>query len=186
MKAPAAPARSSRKQPSFAWQAALLAGILSLFSLVVSAAPLEAMEEVTITGHLLADDQPLNDAVLVVELSGNSCLRSELRANGQFKFRVPVGAKARLFFLKPGYLTKEVLVDTKNAMNTDRARSLNKKVEFDVVLDEELQHVGETYIGPVGHITFVNGTGLMRVRHDERMVALEQPIQAQPAALIND
>jgi hypothetical protein len=117
-----------------------------------------------------ADGMDLRDAVLVVELENNECLESSLQANGKFQFTIPANVKARLMFLKPGFLPKEVYLDTKNAMNNDDACQRNKKVEFDVKLEEALQHLNEQHAGPVGYITFVNGTGIMRIRHDERMI----------------
>ncbi len=161
-----------KKRSNLSLEAALMIAAMALASMALFAAPhtARASEEVTISGQLLADDSPMNDAILVVELGNDVCLRSELKASGRFEFKVPVGAKARLIFLKPRYLTKEVVVDTRNAMTSDDACRLNKKVKFDVVLEEELQHRYETHPGPVGFITFVNGSGLMRVRHDERMV----------------
>ncbi len=150
----------------------LLAGLLSLAGLTFFALAARGADNlVTITGQLHADNENLADAVVVVELGDDACLRSELGANGRFEFKVPVGSKARLIFVKPGFLTKEVEVDTKNALNNEEARKLNKKVKFDVVLEEEAQHMNEVYSGPVGYIHFVNGSGLMRVRHDERMQA---------------
>ena len=162
----------------------LLAGLLSLVGIACFAMAAQgANNEVVISGQLHADDLSLADAVVVVELGDEACLRSVLGANGHFEFKVPVGSKARLIFLKPGYLTKEVEVDTKNALNNDEARKLNKKVKFDVVLEEELEHVGEVYMGPVGYIHFVNGTGLMRVRHDERMAPVAEPAEAEEFAV---
>lgn len=162
----------------------ILAGLLSLAGIACFAMAAQASDrEVTICGQLHADDLQMKDAVVVVELSNDACLRSELDASGHFKFTVPVGTKARLIFLKPGYLTKEVEVDTKNALNTDAARKLNKKVKFDVVLEEELQHENEVYMGPVGYIQFVNGSGLMRVRHDERMKPVVRPAEGDDLAV---
>ena len=163
---------------------ALLAGLLSLAAIACFALPSHGADNmVTICGQLHADDQSLSDAVVVVELGDDACLQSELGANGRFEFKVPVGTKARLIFLKPGFLTKEVEVDTKNALNNDQARKLNKKVKFDVVLEEELQHISEVYLGPVGYIHFVNGSGLMRVRHDERMKPLAKPADGEEFAV---
>ena len=162
----------------------LLAGFLSLAGIACFAMAAQGADNmVTISGQLHADDQSLADAVVVVELGDDACLRSELGANGRFEFKVPVGSKARLIFLKPGFLTKEVEVDTKNALNNDDARKLNKKVKFDVVLDEELQHMDEVYMGPVGYIHFVNGSGLMRVRHDERMKPVTKPAVGEEFAV---
>lgn len=148
----------------------LLAGLITLVAMLCFAMTTAASDNmVTITGQLHAEDHSLADAVVVVELGDVACLRSELGAKGRFEFHVPVGQKVRLVFLKPGYLTKVVVVDTRNALTSEQARKLNKKVRFDVVLEEELEHVSEMYMGPVGYIHFVNGSGLMRVRHDERM-----------------
>jgi len=162
----------------------ILAAILSLMGIACFTMAAQAESDlVTIQGHLRADDLPLADAVVVVEVKTDDvCMRSELGVDGRFKFVVPVGAKARLLFIKPGYLTKEVEVDTQNAMNTDEARKMNRKVKFDVVLEEELQHIGEAYLGPVGQIRFVNGTGLMRVTHDGRLKPVAIPAQEEQAA----
>jgi hypothetical protein len=154
----------------FTFKAALFTAILALFGLAVFAAPQGDCSEVTITGYMVADGMDLRDAVLVVELEDRDCLESKLQANGKFEFTIPANVKARLMFLKPGFLPKEVFLDTRNAMNTDDACQRNKKVEFDVQLKEALQHLNERHAGPVGYITFVNGTGFMRIRHDERMI----------------
>ena len=162
----------------------LIAGLLSLAGIACFAMAAQGADNmVTITGQLHADDLSLSDAVVVVELGDDACLRSELSANGRFEFNVPVGAKARLIFMKPGFLTKEVEVDTRNALSTDRSYKMNKNVRFDVVLDEELQHMDEVYMGPVGYIHFVNGSGLMRVRHDERMKPVAKPADGEEFAV---
>jgi hypothetical protein len=151
--------------------AILLAALLALIGLAAYGNP-SVPGEVTITGRLFADGDDLADAVLVVELEEEQCLRSVLLRNGRFNFAVPVGARARLFFVKPGFHTKEVMVDTHNALCSARARKLNDKVRFDVVLERLEEHPRETYAGAVGRIHFVKGTGLMRVWHDGRMVAI--------------
>ncbi len=122
-------------------------------------------ENVVIRGWLFTEDHDMSDAQVIVVLNEVSCVRSVLLKNGRFEFELPVGAKARLFFEKPGRLTKEVLVDTRNALNTARARKLNKTVKFDVVLEGVERDAGKVYAGPVGRIGFVNGTGTMKVMH---------------------
>ncbi|MBL7983577.1 MAG: hypothetical protein JNM91_01200 [Flavobacteriales bacterium] len=160
----------------FSLEAALLIALMALASIGLFAMPgtARAAEDVIITGQLSAERMTLKDAVLVVELDGELCLESTLDASGRFVFRLPVGSKARLLFEKPGFKTKEVLVDTRNALNTTTARKANKKVEFAVELEPVEARKDEQYIGPVGYISFVNGTGLMRVRHDGRLVAVGQ------------
>ena len=165
------------KQLDITCKAALLAAIMALAGLSLFAAATPSRDEVTITGRLHADTSDLEDAILVVELEQELCLRSVLLRNGRFEFKVPVGAHARLVFLKPGYLTKEVLVDTKNALVSAQANKINKTVKFDVVLESTEERKHQAYIGAVCYIDIVNGTGLMRVRHDERMVAVAQEVK---------
>jgi hypothetical protein len=163
------------KRTNNTYLAALLTALFALLGLLAFAgAPPVNAQQVTISGKLFADHGDLTDALLVVELEEEQCLRSVLLHNGRFEFKVPLGAKARLIFLKSGHLTKEVLVDTRNALNTSRARKLNKNVKFDVVLESTEERKHQAYYGPVGYIHFVNGTGLMRVRHDERLVEVAE------------
>ena len=156
------------KRISLSCEAALLTALCALIGLSLFGTPAPAVgrDEVLITGWL-----HVSDAILVVELEGEHCLYTKLEFNGRFAFTVPVNAKARLVFLKPGHLPKEVEVDTRNALNTPKAERMNRKVVFDVVLESEEQRPGRRYDGPVGSITFVNGTGTMKVRHDLRVVA---------------
>jgi hypothetical protein len=170
--------QASAPKRTITLEAAAMAALFALAGIALFATPIPAIatDEVTITGWLKADEEPLADAVVVVELDDRFCLESLLSANGQFEFTLPVGAKARLLFQKPGYKTKEVLVDTRNALNTATARHANKTVEFAVILESLEERQQESYIGPVGYIHFVNGTGIMRVRHDERTV----PTTAEP------
>ena len=86
---------------------------------------------------------------------------------------VPVNVKARLIFYKPGFITKSVDVDTRNALNTKDAQKANQKVDFDVILEANDIHRGLEYAGPVGAITFLNGSGLMKVKHDRKMIPVE-------------
>ena len=161
------------KRIDISFEAALLLALFGLFglSLFASPSPVAGRNEIMISGWLLAEDRHMDDAVLVVELEGEHCLFAELFDNGQFFFRLPVGAKATLVFMKPGHLPKEVTVDTRNALNTPKAVKENRKVKFEVVLEPLCKRPGRKYEGPVGSIQFVNGTGTMKVRHDLRVVA---------------
>lgn len=159
------------KRIHLSFEAALLLALFALLGLSLVAAATPPRNEVLISGWLLADGTRMDDAVLVVELEGRDCLFAELFDNGQFFFRLPVVAKATLLFIKPGHLPKEVVVDTHNAMITPKAQRENRKMKFDVVLEEENKHPGRRYDGPVGSIHFVRGTGTMKVKHDLRVVA---------------
>jgi hypothetical protein len=147
--------------------------IFSLIALTSQAAPAGGPPsgDVTIRGWLHAGDANLADAMVVVVLNEESCVRSILLRNGRFEFELPVGAKARLLFEKPGFLTKEVVVDTQNALTGSRSEKVNRNVKFDVVLESEEKQPERVYAGPVGSINFVKGTGTMRVRYDRQLVA---------------
>jgi len=151
---------------------ALVAALLSLCTLAAFAGGPTLSDRVTIKGQLFAGPGDMDHALLVVELEDEQCLRSVMMRNGRFSFEVPVGSRARLIFMHPGHHTKEVLVDTRNALCTERARRINDKVKFDVVLEPLEEHPSETYAGPVGSIRFIKGSGVMRVQHDGRMVAI--------------
>ncbi|MEZ4757959.1 MAG: hypothetical protein R2817_14120 [Flavobacteriales bacterium] len=151
-------------------EAALLTALFALFALSLLAAP-ASPDAIRIAGQLYITDGHLNDAVLVVELEDAHCLYAELRDDGRFHMDLPVNSRVRLHFMQPGHLPKEVVVDTRNALNTPKALRENRKVKFEVVLESEEQRPGLRYEGPVGAIRFVNGTGTMKVMHDLRVVA---------------
>ncbi len=151
--------------------------LTALLSALLLAAPFgaRALDHVMITGWLTSGEAGQEDAVLSVELEGETCLYTLLEADGRFAFSLPVNARAELVFGKPGHLEKRVAVDTHNASGNARARRMNKDVRFEVVLEREEEHPGMAYRGPVGSIIFLNGTGLMKVRFTRRLMAAAHP-----------
>ncbi len=166
------------KRFHFSCEAALLTALFALVALSLSADP-SGPEVVRVMGRLHNTDGRLDDAVLVVELGGEHCLSAELDAYGRFTMDLPVNSRVLLQFLQSGHLPKEVVVDTHNAMNTPKARRENRKVKFEVVLEEERVRPGHRYERPVGSIHFVNGTGTMKVIHDLRVVADDRSPDAE-------
>ena len=156
------------KRAHITLEAALLTALLALLGLSLLANPTYDAEQVVITGWLHVEDSRVDDVLLVVEVDGVLCQPALVQGNGRFVIGLPAGSKATLQFSKPGHLPKEVLVDTRNALNTPQARRANRRVKFDVVLEPERARPGHAYAGPVGSIGFVNGTGTMRVRHHKR------------------
>lgn len=154
-------------------EAVILAALLSLIAIAATAAP-RGPEEVVFTGWLRVEDRNVNDLVLVVELA-DQCLYAEVLPSGRFTLSVPAGAQARLAFIKPGHLTKEIEIDTRhNAPNAKAARA-NRTVKFDVVLEPEEKRPGRRYAGPVGTLGFHRGTGATKVRHTLNVVAAPVP-----------
>ena len=127
-------------------------------------------KRIEIRGRILLDDTSLADAMLVVEVNDLECVPFDLHDDGRFVLRVPVGSKVQLRFEKPGFLTKEIFIDTKNAVKTKRAEKLNKLVRFDVQMSAAFADPNVGYAGPVGTISFLKGSGLMKVRYDRTLV----------------
>jgi len=130
--------------------------------------------EVVFTGWLRVEDRNVDDLVLVVE-TAESCLYAEVLPSGRFTIAVPAGSQARLAFIKPGHLTKEVELDTRNSMPTRKAMRANRTVKFDVVLEPEEKRPGRKYDGPVSSLGFNKGSGSTKVRHTLNVVADDRP-----------
>ena len=164
-----------KKQATNLFLSAFLAGLFALIGLGLFAAPGNdaPTDKLVIAGWLHMDTLDAQDVVLAVELGDSQCMFAKVQANGRFEFHVPLNAKARLIFYKPGFITKSVDVDTRNALNTKDAEKANHKVNFDVILEPDHTHRGMEYAGPVGAITFLNGSGLMKVKHDRKMIPVE-------------
>jgi hypothetical protein len=124
---------------------------------------------VEVRGRILADDIDPAEALLVVEVDGEACLPFTLRGDGRFTLRLPAGSKALLRFELEGCLTKEVVVDTHNALITERAEERNGTIRFDVLMAPPPPEKNVAYARPVGGIRFQNGSGLMDVRHDRQL-----------------
>lgn len=150
-------------------EAVLLTALLSLFALAASAAP-GSPDEVLFTGWVRLDDKNAEDVVLMVEVA-DQCLYAEVHPSGRFMLWVPAGAQAKVAFLKPGHLTKEIELDTRHSMANKKAERDNRKVKFDVVLEPERKRPGRRYDGPVGALGFNKGTGTVRARHTLNVVA---------------
>lgn len=156
-------------------EAIALAAVLAVTGLALFGAPTpqslpDVPDEIVFTGWLHVEDRSVENLILVVTVDEDRCLYAEVEPSGRFTLSVPVGCKALLSFLKPGHLPKEIVLDTHNSMNTSRAQHANHKVKFDVVLEAVEKRPGRKYERPVGSLSFVNGTGTMKVKHDLRVV----------------
>ncbi len=162
------------KRRNLSIEVTILIAALALCSLTLFGASKPGNpEEVLLTGWLHVEDRYVGDLVLVVELDGERCSYAEVLTNGRFIISVPLGSEVLLAFIKPGHLSKEISVSTRNALNTRQARHDNRTVKFDVVLESMEKRAGRSYKGPVGSLSFVNGSGYMMVRHDPKLVAAD-------------
>ena len=142
-----------------------------LFMVLLTAAllPLHAAASGTgmlsVKGRILAMEGDLSDALVVVEVDGTTCSRARLDRQGGFELTVPPGVCARLRFSKPGYLNKEVVLDTRHADARGRG---DRRVRFDVRLEPQRRHPGHRYAAPAGRISYLKGSGLQQVRRQQR------------------
>lgn len=162
------------KSRSFPVEAALLTAVAALLCLGLFAAPAErcANAEVLVSGSLLIPDRSYDGLLLVVEVDGEYCRPARLDRRGRFQASIPAGSSARLHFMKPGHLPKEVVVDTRDMAGSDPCSYAPRKVSFDVRLEREERALGKAYDGPVGTVAFTKGSNLSRVRHHKRYAAL--------------
>lgn len=158
------------KQRSITLEAALLTALLALLGLTLLAAPAAPTTggEVIVTGWLHVKDITVQDVIMVVEVDGERCQYAGLAGSGRFTLTLVPGTEARLIFMKPGHITKEVVVDTRNSATVMRIGSKPRKVKFDVALEPEAAAVGRTYKGPVGTLGFSKGSGALTVKHHKR------------------
>jgi|GEM_PF-710073 hypothetical protein len=137
---------------------------------LLSAAYGQNKDKVDIKGSMLTDSpEGASDALAVVELDNRVCTPLEFHPDGKFKLSMPMGSTAYLRFEQPGYLDKEVLVNTANADLCKKDCRKNENLKFDVQMTPELPDKHLQYRGPVGIITFLKGSGLMKVRYDRTL-----------------
>ncbi|MBK9276221.1 MAG: hypothetical protein IPM49_17000 [Flavobacteriales bacterium] len=139
--------------------------LLCATALLASPFAAHALDHVMIIGWLSSTEADQQDAVLSVEVEGETCVYALLGPDGRFAFSLPVDARAELFFGKPGHQWKRIAVDTRNADGSARARRANRDVRFEVVLERDAYGPMAAEPGPVGSISFLKGTGLMKVRY---------------------
>ncbi len=127
---------------------------------------------VLISGRVVSPYKEMKDVLVLAELPDGSIHGSPSGENGRFTVSLPLEAEVRLRFRKAGHVEKVVTVDTRNAVDGRRARRLSRGVKFDVELVPEERLSGFTYDGPVGTISFVRGSGLMKVTYHEQLIQM--------------
>lgn len=123
---------------------------------------------VELTGWLHVEDLTMKDVVLEVEVNG-TVRTAHVAESGKFSFDLPADAAVTLRFEKPGHVTKEVTVDTRNVQDGSFTREKKRHVKFAVIMELERFMAGLTYAGPVGNIGFEQGGGCVAVAHTREM-----------------
>jgi|LakMenEpi03Aug12_release.lakeMendotaPanAssembly.Ray.scaffolds.fasta_scaffold499596_1 hypothetical protein len=139
---------------------------LSVCSSHAAAPPANAT--VILTAWLHVDDLSMTDVVVEVEVNGTVHLAA-VAENGRVTVSLPLDAEAVLRFEKPGYVSKEVTVDTRH-VHRGGSDQRKRKISFAVILEAERRMGGLTYAGPVGVIGFDPAGGYVAVTHDRQLV----------------
>lgn len=119
---------------------------------------------VELTGWLHVDDAEMGDVVLRVEVNGE-VHTAQVSGSGRFDVDLPADAAATLRFEKPGHVTKEVTVDTRNVQDGSFTTQKKRQVKLAVIMEQVRFMAGLTYAGPVGNIGFEQGGGCVAVAH---------------------
>lgn len=156
---------------------------LAAMAMLFAALPISLLHaaqggEVQFSGRILADDNNNRDLRVTVETGSGEPIACTLRANGTFQFAMQPGLKATIRVTKPGYFTKEIAVDSHNALCSPNARKMYKHVRFDVQM-QECPWDQRRFAGPVGAIAFAKGTGRVLIKHDRTLVDLAGPTFAE-------
>ncbi|MBK6543643.1 MAG: hypothetical protein IPG10_20780 [Flavobacteriales bacterium] len=91
---------------------------------------------VAFEGRAIPQDNDLHPVHMTVT-DGTETMDVELGRTGNYKFFVPVDEKVTLNITSPGYMTKQVLLDTHNAPSTDGVFARTEKVGFDMELERQ-------------------------------------------------
>ena len=134
------------------FQAALIVAGISLCDLA------NAQAYVAFEGRVILQDNDLHPVHMSVT-DGTETMDVELGRTGNYKFFVPVDEKVTLNITSPGYITKQVLLDTHNAPSTDGFFARTEKVGFDLELERQPEGQLLSYAGLVGSISFVEIEG---------------------------
>jgi hypothetical protein len=158
----------------------LKAGLLSLFLMpagiaLAGAPPTGASvdETVVLTGWLHVEDHTMADVTLEVLVKG-TVRTAQVSENGRFTVSLPADTEATLRFEKPGHLSKEVVVDTRNSQDGS-FNQRTRRLKFAVVMQLERYMAGWAYTGPVGSIGFEIG-GCVAVSHDRSLVPVSRNV----------
>ena len=131
------------------FQAALIVAGISLCNLA------NAQAYVAFEGRVILQDNDLHPVHMTLT-DGTETMDVELGRTGNYKFFVPVDEKVTLNITSPGYMTKQVLLDTHNAPSTDGVFARTEKVGCDMELERQPEGQLLSYAGPVGAVAFVD------------------------------
>lgn len=168
MQARSAPMKSLKKFLPCPLETAVMTALLALLSITLFAAPGASGKPVQVSGWLLMEAGANKDVLVVVELDNAHCLPVKLKSNGRFSVDLPTGSQAVLRFSRAGHITKEVVLDTRNAAPHGTQQYKAAKVHFGVDLSTGEGHPQYGFDGPVGTLAFKRGTGSLAVKHHAR------------------
>lgn len=148
--------------------------LLATTSHAMTPPPAPSDAAVTLTGWLHADDLVMDDITVEIEVAGVVRYAS-VSGTGRFNVDLPAGTSAILRFEKPGHVTKEVTVDTRNVQDGAFGGERHRHVKLAVIMEQKRFMAGLTYAGPVGNIGFEPGGGCVAVAHTRTTETVKRP-----------
>jgi hypothetical protein len=159
-------------------QAILFAGLLSMGAFLLPLDHMQAQHRLTLKGLLIVPvgTEAPSSAELVA--SNGERMDIALGRDGGFRVSVPDDDTYTLRFITPGCVTKELVVDARNA-TTGLGRK-DRVVRFEMALHADDALMAERYNGAVGRMTFDRTDGRMTIQHRYELVRLSQLLADGP------
>ena len=150
----------------------LFATLISLITLTSFAT---GPEQIVFHGRIFVAGTDRAGSTLTITTEGQVPELIVAAIDGTYRISVAEGSTAVLCFAHKGHISKTVVLDTQNAFASATTTSRNKKITFDVILQENLTPELPAEQNVVGSIRFVRGSGLMKVGYEQSTI---QPVLA--------
>ncbi|HQV52894.1 MAG: hypothetical protein IPI00_02155 [Flavobacteriales bacterium] len=135
---------------------------LTLFSI----GTIHAQDRLVVKGSFITQIADAHVHAVLIASDGTE-MPIDLSRTGKYKVNAPASDTYVLRFAQSGCVTKEVLIDGRNA-NTKKFGE--RTIKFDMVLHADHPDVNMYYTGPVAEIAFEAGTGEMKLLEQYQLV----------------
>ncbi|MBP6312668.1 MAG: hypothetical protein KA408_10395 [Flavobacteriales bacterium] len=147
----------------------------TLISLITLTSFATGPAQIVFHGRIFVAGVDRAGSTLTITIEGQEPELIMAAVDGTYRVSVAEGSTAVLCFAHNGHISKTVVLDTQNAFASATTTSRNKKIAFDVILQEDLTPEVNAQQTVVGSIRFVRGSGLMKVGYEQSTI---QPVLA--------
>lgn len=149
--------------------------LATLISLITLSSFATGPEQIVFHGRIFVAGADRAGSTLTITTEGHDPELIKAAVDGTYRISVAEGSTAVLCFAHNGHISKTIVLDTQNAFASVTTTSRNKKIAFDVILQENLTPELPADQNVVGSIRFVRGSGLMKVGYEQSTI---QPVLA--------